>query len=112
MTTTTTMNIYQAALQLRIDYAHTGIDTQACDDAATNLYFIMHDALHTYVGARPQESDEPIVLATEMVLGGQDYSVVPALVNITADEISAALGNINPDMVESMIDFYTQYFGN
>lgn len=110
--TTTTMNIYQAALQLRNDYAHTGIDTDACDDAATNLYFIMHDALHTYVGARPQESDEPIVLATEMVLGGQDYSVVPLLADVTPDEISTALSNINPDMIEFMMDFYTQHFGN
>ena len=108
--TTTTMNIYQAALQLRIDYAHTRIKTNASKNAAINLYFIMHDALHTYIGARPQQSDEPIVLATELVLGGKDYSVVPMLADITADEISDALASINTEMIQYMIDFYTQHF--
>ena len=104
------MNIYQAALKLRLDYAHTSIETEATTNADANLYFVFHDALHTYCGARPQESDEPLVLAIELILGGQEYDHIPMLAKVTADEVSAALGNINPDMVEYMMDFYTAYY--
>lgn len=109
-TSTTTMNIYQAALQLRLDYAHTGIETGATTDAATNLYFVMHDTLHTYTGALPQESDEPLVLACELVLGGQEWAHVEFLSQVDPADVSAGLAKINPDMLEYMIAFYTAHY--
>lgn len=112
-TTTTTMNIYQAALQLRSDYGHLdGVETECTTNPDANLYFIFHDALHTYTGALPQESDEPLVLATELVLGGQEYSHVAYLSTVTPDQVSTALAGINPDMIEHMIDFYTAYYSH
>lgn len=103
------MNIYQAALKLRQDYAHTGIELEATDCVTTNLYFIFHDALHTYLGAAPQESDEPLVLATEMVLGGLDYTSNSTF-TVTPDEISSALALIESEVLEVLITFYTNYF--
>ena len=103
------MNIYQAALQLRQDYAHTDIQSQAIDDQEGNLYLIVHDALHTYLNARPQESDEALVLATELVLGGQEYTHLPYLATITPDQISTALASINTENLEYLIEYYTYY---
>ncbi len=104
------MNIYQAALKLRQDYAHTGIELEgtACQD--TNLYFVFHDALHTYLNAAPEEACEPIVLATEMILGGQDYTTNSMLLNVSPDQISNALSNIDSETLEILISFYTEYF--
>jgi len=69
-------NIYQAALTLRTTYADAGIELGATDHQYTNLYFIMHDALHTYLGCPPVEEYEPQVLSTEMLLGGVDHTVL------------------------------------
>ena len=104
------MNIYQAALKLRQDFAHTGIELEATTNPDANLYFVFHDALHTYLGARPQESDEPIVLATELVLGGQEWQQVELLKDVNPDEISKGLSNIPSDMLEIYIEFYTNYY--
>jgi hypothetical protein len=104
------MNIYQAALKLRQDYAHTGINLESTDCPQTNLYFIFHDSLHTYLGAAPEENSEHIVLATEMVLGGLDYTANATLSAVTAEEISTKLASIDADTLEILIDFYTAYF--
>jgi hypothetical protein len=105
-----TLNIFQAAIKLRDEYAHTGIELEATDCPQTNLYFIFHDALHTYLGAAPEEAQEPLVLATEMVLGGMDHTANPMLAQVTPDEISTKLAAIDADVLEILIDFYTAYF--
>jgi len=104
------MNIYQAALKLRLDYEETGIIVDAVEDKETNLYFIFHDALHTYLNLAPVEKDEPIVLATELVLGGQDYSTNSMLEKVTADDISNRLSKIPSEIIELLIEFYTKRF--
>lgn len=99
------MNIYQAALKLREDYAHTGIELEATEDAYTNLYFVMHDALHTYLGCPPELDSEPQVLATELVLGGQEHNF-----NINPNVIADGLASIPSEVLEVYIDFYTAWF--
>ena len=104
------MNIYQAALDLRIKFAHTGINLEAAECVKINTYFIHHDSLHTYLGARPQKSDEPIVVATELVLGGQDWDHLPLLADVSPEDISTGLAGIPEDQLEFLIEFYTDYF--
>lgn len=106
------MNIYQAALKLRLDYEHEGIMLDATEDAQTNLYFIFHDALHTYLSAAPKEEYEPIVLATELVLGGLEYTTNKMLKDVSAEEISTKLSLIDSEILEILIDFYTERFKN
>lgn len=103
-----TMNIYQAALKLREDYAHTNITTDYVAD--NNLYLVFHDALHTLLGCAPEEAYEPQVLATEMILGGVDYTTIPLLSNLSADLLSNSIASIDTATLEVLIDFYTNYF--
>lgn len=104
------MNIYQAALKLRLDYEGSGIMLEATEDKITNLYFVFHDALHTYLNAAPVVEEEPLVLAAELVLGGQEYSNNKMLQEVSADDISSSLSKIPADILEILIDFYTQRF--
>lgn len=99
------MNLYQAALQLRIDYAHTGIELGASEDAYTNLYFVHHDALHTFLSCPPQLEYEPIVLSAELLLGGKDL-----LPGVDVDEVANRLGSIPTEVLELLINFYTGWF--
>lgn len=100
-----TLNIYQAALQFRNTYAHTGIELDYVGCRVTNTYFIHHDAVHYYTGL--VEADEPLALAAELVLGGQDYS---AIITVDAQELSKVLSNIPTSVVEELIAFYTEWY--
>lgn len=104
-----TLNIYQAALELRNTYAHTGIELDYVGCPITNTYFIHHDAIHYYTGLEPKEVDEPLALAAELVLGGQDYSTT---ITVDAQELSKVLANIPTEVVEELIAFYTEWFTN
>ena len=100
------LNIYQAALTLRLEYGHLdGIEVEACTDAYTNLYFIHHDALHTLLGAAPEEEQEPIVLAAEMLLGGVDI-----FLDVDLDELTTRLASIERETMELFMEFYSGWF--
>lgn len=99
------LNIYQAALALRLEYGHLGIEVEACEDTYTNLYFIHHDALHTFLGAEPREEHEPLVLAAEMLLGGVDITI-----EIDLDELTTRLASISVETMELLIEFYSGWF--
>ncbi len=102
------MNIFQAALKLREDFAHTGIDLEYA--GANNLYLIFHDALHYFLGAEPKEEDEPIVLVAELLFGGKEWDNIPALSNVDIDDLITRISQINSELVEIFIDFYTNYY--
>ncbi len=101
------MNIYQAALSLRDNYGHLeGVVTAPTGSAGEDLYFIFHDALHSLLGQPPSEEYEPIVLATELLLGSQDWSTLYA----DGAHLSALLSQVPTETVEVLIDFYTKWF--
>lgn len=104
-----TLNIYQAALELRNNYAHTGIELGYVGADDVNTYFVHHDAIHYYTGLEPKEVDEPLALAAELVLGGQDYSTT---ITVDAQELSKVLANIPTEVVEELIAFYTEWYSN
>jgi hypothetical protein len=104
-----TLNIYQAALALRTAFAHTGIELGYAGEDEVNTYFIHHDAMHYYTGLEPKEVDEPLALAAELVLGGQDYN---AIITVDAQELSKVLANIPAEVVEELIGFYTDWYNN
>lgn len=100
------LNVFQAALALRINYEHVdGFSTEAVDDVQVNMYLIMHDSLHTYLGLKPELEDEPMVLAAEQLLGGVNITQ-----KVDLDELTTRLGNINEEAMELLIDFYSQHF--
>jgi hypothetical protein len=101
------MNVYQAALKLREDYAHVdGFMTDVAVNEEVNAYFIYHDALHALLGLAPEEEFEPQVLATELVLGGKDYSFT----KVSKEDISEGLSSLSSDNLKDLTSFYTAYF--
>jgi hypothetical protein len=100
------MNVYQAALKLRQDYAHVeGFVNYAVEDQAANAYLIYHDALHSLLGLAPEEEFEPIVISIELLLGGQD-----ALPGVSADVLSMALSSLEDEALDDFVEFYTAHF--
>jgi hypothetical protein len=104
-----TLNIFQAAFQLRMQFADKGIELDYVGCSYTNTYFIHHDAVHYYTNLTPAECDEPLVLATELALGGQDYA---STITVNSDELSAVLSKIPSDVIEELISFYTEWYAN
>jgi hypothetical protein len=101
------MNVYQAALKLREDYAHVdGFMTDVAVNEKFNAYFIYHDALHSLLGLAPEEEFESQVLATELILGGKDYSFI----KVSKEDITEGLSSSSSDNLEDLIAFYTAYF--
>ena len=102
-----TLNIFQAAYELRYnESAAADLNVESCGDAYTDLYFIHHDALHTFLGLPPEHEYESMVLATELLLGGQDFSHL----NVDGIKLSEGLQKLESETLEFFLSFYEGWF--